>query len=366
MTILYLDGLGKYKTPTEMSAASGSILSQATAISIAGGRFGGPCVAVGGGATTTNGLLITPKTPIAQGGVIFLGASMRFTAQDTSDITFLRALGTSNGEFCRLRYRLTGGVSGRIYATNANSTTASVGDAPLGPGGTFRLGQWYRLEVRIKVGTTATDGEIAVHLDGVEIINVTGQNTRVGTESLKTINLSGVSPTANTAYIDDLIVWDDQGSVNNTWLGDVRIDECLPSSNGAAQDWTPNTGAAWDAVNDPPFTADDDTTYILSNTPSQRSRFATAALVTTPAAPSAVLAMRAHARAKNSDATTSKTFKTYVHSGATDADASVAVDPGNTAYKVVLGDVRENDPNTSAAWTVSGVNAAEVGVVEVV
>lgn len=363
--ILYLDGMAKYKTIAEMAAASGGILTQGNSISTAGGRFGGACVLAGGGATSGSALLITPTTPIAQGSVVFIGASVKFTSQITTDITLMRFLGSSGGEFGRLRYRLTAGAGGLLYATDANSTTASVGDAPF-VAGTFRLNQWYRLEVRFKVGTTATDGEIAVHLDGVEIINVTGRNTRVSTQTLASIALSGLSTSNSTVLIDDLVVWNDQGTLNNTWLGDIRIEECLPTSNGTAQDWTPNTGSAWDAVNDTPVTPDDDTTYIASTTPGQRSRFATAAVGSTPAAAASIPAVRVHARAKNSDATNAKTFKTYVHSGATDADAATAVNPGSTAYKIVLGDVREVDPDTAAAWTVSGANAAEIGVVEVV
>jgi hypothetical protein len=364
VTILYLDGMAKYKTVAEMAAASGGILTQGNSINTTGGRFGGACISAGGGATSSSALLITPTTPIAQGSVVFIGASIKLTAQDTADITLMRFLGSTGSDFGRLRYRLSAGAGGLLYATDASSTTASVADAPIA--GRLRLNQWYRLEIRFKVGTTSTDGEIAVHLDGVEIINVTGRNTRNGTQTLASISLSGVSSSSNTVLIDDLVVWNDQGTLNNTWLGDIRIDECLPTSNGTAQDWTPNTGSAWDAVNDTPITPDDDTTYIASTTPGQRSRFATAAVGSTPAAAASIPAVRVHARAKNSDATNAKTFKTYVHSGATDADATTAVNPGSTAYKIVLGDVREVDPDTAAAWTVSGANAAEAGVVEVV
>jgi hypothetical protein len=347
-----------------MAAASGSILTQANSVLTTGGRFGGACVRAGGGATSSSALLITLPTPIAQGSTVFIGASVKFTDVDTADITFMRFLGSSGTDVGRLRVRLTLGAGGRIYATDASSTTNSVGDSPLGT--SFRLNQWYRLEVKYKVATTSTDGAITVHLDGVEIINATGINTKSGTQTLAQIALSGLSPSSSTVLIDDLIVWNDLGTANNTWLGDVRIDELLPSSNGTAQDWTPNTGNAWDAVNDTPVAPDDDTTFIVSTTPGQRSRFATTSVATTPAAPASINAMRVCSRAKKSDALNTKTYKNYVHSGATDADATTAVDPGNTAYKVVLGDVRENDPDTSAAWTVSGVNAAEVGVVEVV
>ena len=363
MTILYLDGLGKYKTLTEMSAASGGILSQGNSISTTGGRFGGACLVAGGGATSTNALLVTLATPIAQGGTLFFGASVMFTLDTTTDITVARFMGSGGTEFARLRYRLTNGVGGRIYVTDANSSTVSVADAPLGY--VPRLNQWYRLEVRIKVGTTATNGEIAVHLDGIEIINVTGVNTQATAQTLASFTLSGLTSISNTAFIDDLVVWDNLGTINNTWLGDLRIADCLPTANGTAQDWTPNTGAAWDAVNDLPITADDDTTYIASTTPAQRSRFATSAVPSTPAAAASIPAVRVHARAKDSDALNAKTFKTYIHSGATDADASTAVDPGSSAYKIILGNVRELDPDTAAAWTVSGANAAEIGVVEV-
>lgn len=363
MTILFLDGLGKYKTIAEMAAAAGTILSQGGSISPTGGRFGGACVTGSDGATGSTALMATLSPAKAQGSTVFIGASLKFTSVNvvSGDFTIARFLGSGGSDLGRLRCYLSAATT-RLYVTSATSNTVSAGDAPIGSAGMIHLNQWHRLEIKFTVGTTSTDGAIVVHLDGVEIINVTGINTRVSTQTLSKITLGSLVSSANSVFIDDIIIWDDQGTLNNSWLGDVRIDELLPTSNGAAQDWTPNTGNAWDAVNDTPASADDDTTYIASTTPAQRSRFATNSAV---AAAATINAVRVCSRAKKSDATNAKTFKNYIHSGATDGDAATAVDPGNTAYKVVLGDVREVDPNTAAAWTVANANAAEIGVVEV-
>jgi hypothetical protein len=198
-------------------------------------------------------------------------------------------------------------------------------------------------------------------MDGITVLSQTGIDTLNGSETLASIALFGCLPgTGNfdTIRYDDITINDNTGSVNNDYLGDIRIEELVPSANGNYTDWSVNTGNAWDALNDTITNPDDDTTYIFSNTVAQRSTFAMTDLAATPAA---IQAVRIRGRGEKTDAGT-RSVQTTVRSSTTDSDDATGKDPG-TSYNWFFGDIHEVDPATSVAWTASGVNAMEAGVV---
>jgi len=219
----------------------------------------------------------------------------------------------------------------------------------------FRLSAWFRFEA--KFVTDGSTGSMVVHIDGQEVLNVTGINTSIG-GSTDHITFNNPRFDTDVCYWDDIVWWDDVGEINNDFFGDLRIDELLPTANGASQDWVPNTGSAYAAVDDPVGSYDNDTTYIASSAADARSNFAMSDIAT----PSdKICAVQVRARVKKSDAGAT-TLSTYISSGDESVDDATPHTP-TTAYLFIAGDVHETDPSTGLPWDNDGVNGLSAGVV---
>jgi hypothetical protein len=82
---------------------------------------------------------------------------------------------------------------------------------------------------------------------------------------------------------------------------------------------------------------------------------------TLPAGAQNISALDNVLRARKDDAGT-RSIATQIHSGATDSTGATI--PLSTSYQYV-DTIDETDPNTSAAWTVSNLNAATLGYKEI-
>jgi hypothetical protein len=98
----------------------------------------------------------------------------------------------------------------------------------------------------------------------------------------------------------------------------------------------------------------EDSNYVSSATVGNKDLYDVTDL---PFTPSSVYAVKVTWRARKDDATT-RTVRANLKSGATTANgATKAMGASYQSYS----DVYLTDPNTSAAWTVSAVNAIQVG-----
>ena len=104
--------------------------------------------------------------------------------------------------------------------------------------------------------------------------------------------------------------------------------------------------------------ADDDTTYNSSGTPGQIDSYNFASLVPS----SGSVATVAVNTIDRDDDATPRTASHYVKSGSSTALGAAFTPSGAyTNHQSIFG----TDPNTSAAWTITGRNAAEFGIKEV-
>lgn len=132
------------------------------------------------------------------------------------------------------------------------------------------------------------------------------------------------------------------------WLGDSRVDRLLLTGNATPQDWTPNSGNAWERLN-----AGDG--YIESATDEAASLFDIADLIYNPLA---IHGVKITGLIKKSDAgyrevcLLAKSNTTLVE---TDPLVLSMDTLGTTKIMIV-------DPATNAAWNYTGVNALQAGV----
>lgn len=292
----------------------------------------------------------TLTTPLASA---FLGFGFKISQQSSAVCSFnlmdgLIATPTSqlaftfNTNLARIDvYR--GDTSGTLIASSAvNSYIPSA---------------WNYIEVFATIHPTA--GVVIIHMNGQEILNVSGLNTRAtANTSFSVIQFSGSPGGGNTpgVTIDDFYICDTTVGPGlipfNTFVGDVRVVTVNVVGNGTSSQWTPLSGTNWQMVDE--VHNDGDTTYNSTATAGNIDLFNMHALTGTI---SNVLAVQVIGSYRKDDASTREVQQQLV-SGATQVEGAIYSIPGSYIYAT---DLYVLDPDTSANWTISAVNALQVG-----
>ena len=245
------------------------------------------------------------------------------------------------GEDGRLKlYRRTGsGMSGWDQWISTSVATAAVRG-------------WHYVELQVVQGTS--NGTLNVRLNGVLAITLSAQNTTQGGGPLLTAFVGAVPGQACpvTVDVDDLYIADTSGTINNTFLGDVRVDALQAQANGALNQWTVEGAAsAWAAVSD-----GDEATAIRAATAGLRQTFDVEALpaMTTPA----IHGVQVTLLARKTDAGNGR-VRGLVASGAQMAVSSDINLQEQLAWHTAL---FERNPNGNVQWTEGAFNAAEFGL----
>lgn len=217
-------------------------------------------------------------------------------------------------------------------------------------------GQHHWIEGRV-VLSGSNGGTVQIWVDGILEINQTGVTNNGGfgldCTNMTRVSVGGVLQT-NTAsqWLSHVMVWDTSGSTFNGYMGPMYTQYLAPNGAGTNSGLTPTAGANYTNVNEQVI--NQDTNYVEAATSGTKDTYAYADLGTSPN----IAAVMAKSYAKNPDIGT-KTFRNICLSSAAyanGADQTLAV-----AYKLFV-DAFYTDPNTGAAWTASGLNAAEFGV----
>lgn len=223
---------------------------------------------------------------------------------------------------------------------------------------TFALstGVFYYIEFKAFIHDTTGTAEVKV--DGSSKLALTSQDTRnAGNASADVIRLGQITTTDNNTYdFDDFYACDGAGSTNNNFLGDCRVDAFAPNGAGNTTQLTrggTDSGANWSQVDEAAPNADTD--YNEHATVANKDTYACANMSHTP---SSIFGVQILASAKKDDAG-AKSIATVTRSGTTDFDG--ATQALSTSY-LYYSDIREVDPNTSAAWTKTNFDASEHGV----
>ncbi|MCO5157887.1 MAG: hypothetical protein M9945_14255 [Aquamicrobium sp.] len=218
------------------------------------------------------------------------------------------------------------------------------------------LDTWYHVEVRVKIGDA--DGEMEVRVNGETWGLVTGVDTRNGGQgiidavSLMQVNAATVNRNGSF-LVDNWVVWDTEGTTNNTWVGDAEVLTIFPNADDALGTWVPNTGDAWDAIND--VGSDGDTTYISSETVGDEATFG---LEAPAVAPANILAIGTSVVGRKSDSGT-RSIQHGIVSGIDEA-----LGPGSalgTSYAASHA-IFEADPATGDAWLAGAIGSLKTKI----
>lgn len=227
--------------------------------------------------------------------------------------------------------------NGTVLATSTATISATV---------------WNYFEIKATISDTV--GAITVRLNSVAVITATGLDTRNGGTGFIDTLLFGQAGilAAGADHYDDVYICDTTGAVNNDFLGDVRCEVLLPSGAGAHTDFTPSAGSNYQNVDD--ATPNDDTDYNSSSTAAQKDTFAYGNL---SAATGTLYAVQ-HLLYRRKDDAGARTMRPVARISATDYPGATVGMPSSYDYDA---QIVEQSPASSAAWTVTEVNAAEFG-----
>lgn len=219
-------------------------------------------------------------------------------------------------------------------------TTVSTSSA-----GVIKINTWYYIELSITISDTV--GTVRVDVNGSTVINATGLDTRNGTPAdVNTLSLGNNN--GNTVYFDDVYITN-----TITPLGPQRIYTLRPNADTAQKQWTPLSGVNnYAMVNE--TIIDGDTSYVSATNVNDFDLYDVANYVPSTAS---IACVNQLVWARKTDAT-ARTLALSTKSGSVTTDSSaVALNTSYTGYSRIY----ETDPNTSSAWTISGINALQIG-----
>jgi len=213
---------------------------------------------------------------------------------------------------------------------------------------------------QVKVVISDTVGSVEVRLNGstTPVVNLTNADTK-DSSTAPTVNEvrlglgAGAGLFGSDVFFDDLVIWDTTGTVNNTWLGDLRVDSYMPNGDGDTVTMTPSTGTThYTLVDEVPASTTD---YVTGYAVGEKDLFFMGNMTHTPSTVHAVVPV---AHMLKTDAGPRETTL-VVKSGGIEYDGpSIAL--GTTAVK--YGRIVERDPTGDVPWTKSSVDAVQVGV----
>jgi hypothetical protein len=230
-------------------------------------------------------------------------------------------------------------------------TSTSLGTGVVGISSSFVL-------VEIHFLLDATVGVCEVRIDGVSDLSFSGNTNPQSRTNISQVVFGCVTAgNGNQWSMDDLVINDSTGSIDNVAPGDRRILLLTPSGNGASSQFVGSDGNSTDnylLVDEVPHNSDSD--YVQSATVNDVDSYAMSDIATL-ATGDAIGGIQPVAVAKRANASVNGSLRCNVKSSsAVDHGADVSL---GTTYQIVRGNYVPLDPNTGVAWTASGVNAME-------
>jgi len=337
MSLLWVEGFESFGT-TNGAAQSGMALkylqtNQLNLTDIRDGRVAGKSLETTGSATRFQ----TPDL----GANTTLVAGLGFRYQSLISATqFMSFYEPSNVQGVNFRITLTGEIDCRRGTTFLGSSSG------LG----FSTNTWKYVEVKVLIHASA--GTVEVKVAGNTVINLSGIDTMAGsTAELRALRFTGAGSASLFAY-DDVYILNTSGATNNDFLGNCRVDAIWPNASGDASDYTPSAGSNYQNVDDNPY--DVDTTYNEDSTSTNQDLFNYDTMPNV----GTIYGIQVNTVCRETDATTFS-LKTLSKTGTT-TSADTAQTIGTTNY-TNLYRILETDPDTTSAWTESGLNSAQFG-----
>ena len=237
-------------------------------------------------------------------------------------------------------------ATGALFFTRNGTTIGSVG----APSTRLIANTWYWIEAQVTIDPAA--GVANVNVNGNVVLAQSGLNTRATANSF--FNVLVVTSAGSGQQMDSYHFWDGTaGDVSAFGYGEHVIDTELANAVGTNSAWTPNAaGNNFTKVNE--AHEDGDTTYVSTLTVNAIDSYG---FVNVHPVTGTVGTVAINSICRVDDGL-AHVIDHYTLSGGV-VGLSAGVSPATTyANRQTF---QGTDPNTAAAWTIAGRNAAEFG-----
>lgn len=340
MALRWIDGFESYGV-TNANTAVG-VLNKYTnnfgTLTVRAGRLAGHALSLSGSAN-----IVTPA--FTANDTWITGFGFKYV-QVASEQEILIINDGSNVQFS-LTFQPNGEM--RAYRGDFNHLLGTTSGARL------RAGVWAYIEVKVKIhGSTGT---VDVKVNGVSVLSLTSQNTdNQSTLQATKVGLVSSSAGGDTCTFDDFYVCDKSGSNNTTFLGPQKVTTLFPSGDHGTNQWTA-TGAGTthaDRVTDNPH--DSSTTYLSDATSNDTEEFDYA---NTGSEVTSIKGVQINT-VFETDSGSAFSVKNRTNSGGIASDSAGFA--GTNGTYTTASTVNETDPNTSALWTKTNLDASLFGI----
>ena len=211
------------------------------------------------------------------------------------------------------------------------------------------LNVWHIIEVHIKIhGST---GLFHFRVDGLDDAIFTG-NTAVVASNVTRFS-AGISGSGYN--LDDIILNDITGTINNSWMGGAKIVALRPIGPGNQTQWTPSAGLNWQCVDEVPISITD---YVSGNIVGMLDLYDLAGLPAGICSDATMLGVKVFNSAARSGITVS-----YIENSLRTNDSTVFSSVITaTSVPIVQSTIWDLNPVTGTTWTYTDINALEAGV----
>jgi len=274
---------------------------------------------------------------------LIVGVAFYFNAVPNTSHQFLRLLDSGT-----VQMQLFIRSDGRIDMRTGGGSSVGISSDILS------AGNYYYVELDVTFHNTTGSAELRIN--GVSTGTPYSGSTRSsGNNYANQLDLMGGSgANATPVRFDDLYVCDDSGSVNNSFLGDVRVQALLPNGNGNSSQLLGSDGNSTNnylLVDE--AAPNGDTDYVQGSTVGEKDTYAFADL---EPGSGTVYGLQLLQWARKTDAGARSIASVARHSGNEEDSADATLTTTYTYHA----DIRETKPG-GGAWSVSDVNGAEFG-----
>lgn len=238
-------------------------------------------------------------------------------------------------------------TTGRLYITGSDSDSETAVVLYRTPSPVVTGGAWYHIESKMVYGSN-----ISVRVEGVEAVNFDHTFTNASNiYQIQWMNKGVTALSTQPWYLKDLVIWDGSGSYNTDFVGRVVVYSCTPDGD-TSLNWTPvGFATGYQVLDTAPY---NNSIHLDADVTPPAAYVGT--LSDLPGTVTSVKAMMTMVRAAKSDGGDGS-LQVSIKSGASVANG---VDRPITTSQTYWTDVQETDPATSAPWTPTAVNAAEL------
>ena len=327
MSLLYIDSFDHYATAD--LAAKGWSVGSIAFVDVGTGRRGGNCLSV-----TTTSIAYSATQSFTASDTIIVGCGLKMGLYKSKGLLLLKDTGGS--EIAEVLQT----AAGELTLTSGGVTTAVAA---------FDPASYSFYELKYVKGTGA-NAVAELRKDAVVLLTITTSSETTQCSALSVLeNISSYFP-----KLDDLYILNASGSVNNDYLGDVRVDAHFADANGAEVNFVGNTGATQYTHVDEVL-PDGDTTFTEAGNISDRDLHS----MTSASLGTVIHGVQQDVLSRKTDAgTVTVDLIMELPAGAGEKVRATATASDDYTYHL---SISETDPDDSATWTDAKVNAQEFG-----